>query len=618
MTDPGDSFRAALADRYVVERELGSGGMATVYLAQDRKHRRKVAVKILKPELAALIGPARFLREIEIAAKLAHPHILPLYDSGEAEGVLYYVMPYVAGESLRERLSRERQLPVDDALQVAREVADALEYAHRHGVIHRDIKPENILLQERHAVVADFGIARAVSAAGGSRLTQTGLVVGTPAYMSPEQATGDPADHRSDIYALGCVVYEMLAGVPPFVGATVDAVLARRLTDPAPPVRTLRDLVPQHVDGAIQRALARTPADRFPTAAQFLEAIARVPGESPRRGWRPSPVVIAAAAAALVLAGGWALVSRWSAPPPAPFPRLAVFPFAVRGAGSFAYLGEGIVDLLTRNLDGVEGVRTIDPGTVLLMVAHDGSAVVDAGRARAIARRAGAGLYVLGSVHVIGGGLRLQAQLHDGAPDASPEAVAQVAVEGDTTEVFELVDRLAAELMVTRRRGPAERLSETAALTTRSLPALKAYLNAEAVLRAGGGNPGLDSAIAGFQRAIAEDTSFALAYYRLAVVAGWRGRHELAGSATARALASGIRLSERDRRLLASYAAYRSGTVAAAEAGYRSILRDYPDDLEADFQLADLLFNYNALMGRPLAESREIFDRVLDLDPGFL
>ncbi|MBI3082414.1 MAG: serine/threonine protein kinase, partial [Gemmatimonadetes bacterium] len=316
MTDPGDSFRAALADRYVVERELGSGGMATVYLAEDRKHRRKVAVKILKPELAALIGPARFLREIEIAAKLAHPHILPLYDSGEAEGVLYYVMPYVAGESLRERLSRERQLPVDDALQVAREVADALEYAHRHGVIHRDIKPENILLQERHAVVADFGIARAVSAAGGSRLTQTGLVVGTPAYMSPEQATGDPADHRSDIYALGCVVYEMLAGVPPFVGATADAVLARRLTDPAPPVRTLRDLVPQHVDGAIQRALARTPADRFPTAAQFLEAIARVPGESPRRGWRPSPVVIAAAAAALVLAGGWALVSRWSAPPP--------------------------------------------------------------------------------------------------------------------------------------------------------------------------------------------------------------------------------------------------------------------------------------------------------------
>jgi len=287
VTDPSDSFRAALADRYIVERELGRGGMATVYLAEDRKHRRKVAVKVLKPELAAAIGPERFLQEIEIAAKLAHPHILPLYDSGEVEGILYYVMPYVAGESLRERLDRERQLPLEDALRVARDVADALEYAHRHGVIHRDIKPENILLQERHAVVADFGVARAVSAAAGSRLTQTGLVVGTPQYMSPEQATGDPVDHRSDIYALGSVVYEMLAGAPPFVGSTAEVILARRLTDPAPSLRSVRDLVPHHLDGAIQKALARIPADRFSTAAQFLEAISRVPGELPRRAWRP-------------------------------------------------------------------------------------------------------------------------------------------------------------------------------------------------------------------------------------------------------------------------------------------------------------------------------------------
>jgi len=213
MTDALGRLTAALAGRYRIESELGAGGMATVYLAQDLKHRRQVAIKVLKPELASVLGPERFLREIEIAAQLTHPHILPLYDSGEAEGLLYYVMPYVEGESLRDRITREKQLPLDDALQVARETADALSYAHSHGVIHRDIKPENILLESGHAVVADFGIARAISAAGGERLTETGLAVGTPAYMSPEQAAGEKnLDGRSDLYALGCVLYEMLAG----------------------------------------------------------------------------------------------------------------------------------------------------------------------------------------------------------------------------------------------------------------------------------------------------------------------------------------------------------------------------------------------------------------------
>ncbi len=220
MPDLLDRLKTALADRYAIEQEIGAGGMATVYLAEDLKLHRKVAVKVLRPELAAALGPERFLREIEIAAKLHHPHILALHDSGEVDGFLYYVMPYVDGESLRDRLNREKQLPVEDALQIAREVADALGSAHRHDVIHRDIKPENILLEEGHAVVADFGIARAIHAAGGEQLTETGLAVGTPAYMSPEQAMGSKElDGRSDLYSLGCVLYEMLAGQPPFTGA---------------------------------------------------------------------------------------------------------------------------------------------------------------------------------------------------------------------------------------------------------------------------------------------------------------------------------------------------------------------------------------------------------------
>jgi eukaryotic-like serine/threonine-protein kinase len=221
--------QAALTDRYRVEREVGAGGMATVYLAQDLKHHRKVAVKVLRAEVAAVLGPERFLREIAIAARLHHPHILPLYDSGRAEEFLFYVMPYVEGQSLRDRLTRERQLPLDDALQIAREVADALSFAHSQGVVHRDIKPENILLESGHAVVADFGIARAISAAGSERLTETGIALGTPAYMSPEQAFGEAhLDGRSDIYALGCVVYEMLGGDPPFTGSSAQAILARK------------------------------------------------------------------------------------------------------------------------------------------------------------------------------------------------------------------------------------------------------------------------------------------------------------------------------------------------------------------------------------------------------
>ncbi len=269
-----ERITAALAARYKVQRELGQGGMAKVYLAHDLKYERPVAVKVLLSELSESVGPTRFLHEIQIAARLRHPHILPLYDSDETDGFLYYVMPYVEGESLRDRLTRERQLPVADALQIAREVADALSYAHKSGVIHRDIKPGNILLDAGHAVVADFGIARAIGVASSSALTGPRQVIGTPAYMSPEQIEGsDYLDGRSDVYSLGCVLFEMLVGEQPFSGNTLEAVIARRIQTPSPSSRTFRELVPEAVDDAVRKAMASLPADRFKTAALFAEAL---------------------------------------------------------------------------------------------------------------------------------------------------------------------------------------------------------------------------------------------------------------------------------------------------------------------------------------------------------
>ncbi|HEY9383882.1 MAG TPA: serine/threonine-protein kinase, partial [Gemmatimonadales bacterium] len=272
-----------LQDRYAVEKEIGSGGMATVYLARDVRHNRKVALKVLSPELGAVLGPERFLSEIQVTANLQHPNLLPLFDSGEAEGLLFYVMPFIEGESLRDLLVREKQLPIDQAVHLATSVASALDYAHRHGVIHRDLKPENILMHDGQPVVADFGIALAVSNAGGNRITQTGLSLGTPQYMSPEQATGDRAiDGRTDVYSLGAVTYEMLAGEPPHDGKTSQAIIAKVLTDRPRPIHLSRDTVPAHVEAAVDRALAKLPADRFHTAREFADALAGKGAAAPR------------------------------------------------------------------------------------------------------------------------------------------------------------------------------------------------------------------------------------------------------------------------------------------------------------------------------------------------
>ena len=317
MSDPTlRQLPSLLAERYRIERELGAGGMATVYLARDPKHDRDVAVKVLHPELGAALGAERFLTEIKTTAKLQHPHILPLLDSGEAGGLLYYVMPYVAGETLRARLERERQLPIDEALRIAREVGDALDYAHRHGVIHRDIKPENLLLHEGRPMVMDFGIALAVQQAGGARMTQTGLSLGTPQYMSPEQAMGEKQiDARADIYALGAVTYEMLTGEPPFTGNSVQAIVSRVLTEDPRPLVVQRKSIPESVESAVLRALEKLPADRFASAAAFVAALderaptaRRVTGVAHRGMW--GMLVSTVVVAAIALAAGWLLGRR--------------------------------------------------------------------------------------------------------------------------------------------------------------------------------------------------------------------------------------------------------------------------------------------------------------------
>jgi tetratricopeptide (TPR) repeat protein len=684
-----ETLAEALTDRYSVEREIGHGGMATVYLAHDRKHQRSVALKVLRPDLAAALGPDRFQREIEIAARLNHPHILPLYDSGEAAGSLFYVMPFVEGETLRARLDREKQLPIGEAVRIAREIADGLAHAHDAGVIHRDIKPENIMLSGGHAVIADFGIARAVSAAEHHNLTGTGIAIGTPAYMSPEQAMGaTDLDARSDLYSLACVLFEMLAGEPPHHGPTAQVMIARRVNEAVPSVRATRETISPALDAQLRQALAKLPADRHATAAEFAEALGGVPTgpdwvaqqtgllrvmglyflssfamlglvqvmvtqlglpdwlvpvavvlllvgapiilgtallqrgaiSMPRPAirlltWRRAILGGAMAFGALgLLASGWVLLRDPSRP--LVLTRLAVLPFSVRGDTELDYLGEGIVDLLARNLDGAGDLRTVDPGTVLSALGSTrGGTAADAQRYRAVARRVGAGTYLFGSIHVVGGRLRIQASLYDATTQESGDAISQLEVEGDAADPLSLIDELAKRLLVDR--GSAQnRLFETATLTTQSLTALKSYLTAEQVLRSGPGR--IDSALAGLQRAVAEDSTFALAWYRLAVAAGWQGRHEMASSATAAAVRHSARLADRDRRLLQAYDQYRSGSVDQAEQAFRSLVRDYPDDLESEFQLADLLNWYNPIRGRSQAEARELFDRVLAYDPGFL
>ena len=596
--------------------------MAIVYLAQDLKHRRQVAIKVLRPELAAALGRERFLREVTNTANLRHPHILPLFDSGEAGELLFYVMPFVEGESVRDRLAREKQLPVDDALRIARDVADALHYAHTHGVIHRDIKPANILLDNGHAVVADFGIARAITAAAGSEaLTETGLGMGTPLYMSPEQGAGENMDGRSDQYALGCVLYEMLAGEPPFTGRTAQAIMARRLTDPVPPLRTVRESVPIHVEQVINRALSKSPADRFATAKQFAEALAEpgapvAPGPGPRPGPRPGRrwAWIAAAAGVLAVLLGVALVRfRRSSSPRLDPSLMAVFPFRLIATdSSYNALREGMVDFLEVKFSGAGGARVVPARTALAAwrraVRPQGEDLTEE-EARGVARRLGAGGVVLGTIVATPGRLVLNGSLLDAE---AGRVRAEAKVEGTPDSLHSLVDRFAAQLVA---RSAGERADRLASLTSTSLPALYAYLAGKAAHRAGQ----YDTAVRHFGQALELDSTFALAALGYWKSAAWTDNPGGRDSAQRLAWTHRDRLGPREQVLLQALAGPRYPDPPNSDEWVRAwehAVQQVPDDPDLWINLGDAYFHDGALAGveEPLRRAAEALNRALALD----
>jgi serine/threonine-protein kinase len=487
VTDQLDQLRAALVGRYNILRMVGQGGMASVYLASDSRHDRPVAIKVLRPELAASLGADRFLREIRVAAHLQHPNILALYDSGEAGSFLYYVMPFIEGESLRARLDRESQLPLPDAIQLACEIADALHYAHTHQVIHRDIKPENVLIQEGHALVADFGIARAVTQAGGDKLTETGMAVGTPHYMSPEQALGgEHLDGRADQYSLACVFYEMLIGQPPFQGPNAMAILARHSMESVPSLQVVRHSIPDEVEDAVMRALEKTPADRFPTVREFGDALLQADlGPTARRTSpraiqavrRTSPRGVAAqperrgkgarvwaiSLAALAVLGG-AGVGAWrfwlrpgiesGAVANGLDPhRIAVLYFQGQDGGdSLGYLADGLTEGLIKELDQVQGLDVISKGGV---APYRGDSVSRDSVARALR----VGTLVTGEIERRGGRLRTTVRLVDGGSGADFTRASFELPAGNLLAVQDTVTQRVAAL-IRERLGEEIRLRE--------------------------------------------------------------------------------------------------------------------------------------------------------------
>ena len=559
------SLRDALRDRYTLERELGRGGMATVYLAQDVKHERPVALKVLLPELAASLGPDRFQREIKLAARLQHPHILTVHDSGEAAGQLWFTMPFVEGESLRDKLRRERQLGVEDALRITREAAAALDYAHRHGVIHRDVKPENILLTaEGDTLVADFGIARALG--GDERLTQTGMSVGTPAYMSPEQASGEKTiDARTDVYSLGAVLYEMLAGEPPYTGPTAQAIILKRFTDPVPSVRRVRPNVPEGVDQAVQRALAPVPGDRFVTAAEFGRALQI--GATGATAASPAPPIAAPTAAATTVAtpvGAMppvvATPSTGTTPatparPASPARRLpltaialglgfliglgvlfawrrthagasestgpkvlAVLPFENLGDSANAYFAEGVANEVRNKLAAISGLEVIARGS-------SNEYRHTTKPPQQIARELGADYLLTATVQwekAPGGPsrVRVSPELVDASPGHAPSTRWGSQFDASLTDVFQvqadIATKVASALDVAL--GDSAR-HELAARPTANLAAYDAYLKGEAASQAMAAHDpaSLRRAIGFYQQAVALDSAFVPAWAHLAL-----------------------------------------------------------------------------------------------------
>ncbi len=541
MTDPLAQLQQALADRYQIDRQLGQGGMASVYLAHDRRNNRPVAIKVLRPELAAVLGAERFLQEIKTTGNLQHPHILPLFDSGQAGPFLYYVMPYVEGKSLRDRLNQERQLPVAEAVQIAQEVAGALDYAHRRGVIHRDIKPENILLLDGLALVADFGIALAPGDPDSTRLTATGMSLGTPQYMSPEQAMGESAvDARTDIYALGAVLYEMLSGEPPFPGATAQAIIARMMTTDAPSLTAQRRTIPPAVDAAVHKALQRAPADRFATAAAFAAALDAPASAGPGLPWRR--VLVGTTAVALVaLALGYLGRRREAADRASPdFRVVAVLPFRNLSADSGQrYFGDGMTEAITGQLGKVAALRVLGRAAT---APYDTAG----NRLERLAKELGVGSVVDGSVALAGDQVRINVELTDVRTGVS---LWSERYDRKLADLFAVQDDVARKitdaLQATLSAAESERVAKA---PTSNMAAYQLYLRGyelSAVVR--DGNRRQAELLT---QAIGMDSSFAAAWATLArnymfrAVAGEPAWHDSAMAAARRAIALDPDLAE--------------------------------------------------------------------------
>ena len=627
MSEPVDRLRSALADRYEIDREVGSGGMATVYLATDVRHERRVALKVLRPELAATLGPERFLQEVRVTANLQHPHILPLFDSGEADGFLFYVMPYIEGESLRDRLAREGELPVPEAARLLRDVVDALGAAHAMGVVHRDIKPENILVSGRHALVTDFGVAKAVSeATGRHRLTTMGVALGTPTYMAPEQAAADTnIDHRADIYAVGAVAYELLTGHPPFTGRSPQQLLSAHVTEAPRPVTEARSAVPAGLETLVMRCLEKKPADRWQRAEEMLpvlETFATPSAGITPTGMTPVPqgpsrsvpwagvgaaagVVAALAAAVWLGAGG--IGGTGTAPAEVDPDRVAVVPFRVSGADpSLAYLREGMVDLLSVKLSG--SISAVEPRTVLDAWRRAGGGDVDPplDAILDLAAGLGAGRALLGSAVGSPGQLTLSASLYE-APRGRELATASVT--GRAEQLPDIIDRLTAQMLSLEAGESQERL---ATLTTTSLPALRAYLDGMASYRRGLYREATES----FVQAVRQDSTFALAaLYIDEANAMLFGGVPGAGGSAALVRAHRDRLGPRDRAYsLAVYPDSADGRDALER--WEAAMPELGDRPEAWYHFGDRLFHFGARLGVEgfLARSKEAFSRSVALD----
>jgi len=638
MSDLLPLLRAALEGTYAVERQLGQGGMAVVFLARDLRHGRQVAIKVFLPEIAAAFGKGRFLQEIRTAANLSHPNILALHDSGEGDGLLYYVMPYVEGESLADRLAREGQLPIEQALAITRQVAAALQHAHGHGIVHRDIKPGNILLSGDNAFVADFGIAHALEQTGEEKLTSTGIALGTPAYMSPEQISGSRhLDRRADIYSLGCVLFEMLVGEPPFTGPSAQAVLARHSIERIPSPRAVRDTIPPALEAAIYRAMAKTPADRFATADDFAAALAPdrlsqaipiLPPARARRGWLIAAGALTLAAAAVVAAiRPWSLTRRESGATLGP-DLVAVLPFRAGGAADSALtnLAARMADLVARRLPGDGGPRAIAAATMraaLQKIAPVGEPFLSEETARRVARSAGAGLLLLGDVTRTGDRVTLNATLARTTTGTVVWRAENISGPPDSLPSF--LDRFVAQLLAGSAGEQEERRDLIATLP---LPELRDYLAARHAFFRGQ----FGAAIRRYAEALRSDSTFFPAALGLASAGTFVAGTEK-GRGIRLARAQQHRLGQQDRLYLEALAGPRfpdEPTIPEFIKGWEEAAREgpiatnstdsVPVPAEIWYHLGEALFHHGPWTGAPdvLRRAAADFRRALELEPEFV